>query len=388
MNRLQPAQRANNIPPNFFAILNRRLEQLRASGANIIRLDAGSPDLPPAPFIIDTLKQEAERPTVHGYGKYIGEPFMGQAIADYYKRRFDVQLEPNEVISLIGSKEGIAHLHLAWVDEGDVVLVPGICYPTYSVTPLMAGAQVVRFDMLPERGWLPDFSQIPVEQAEKARMLWINYPNNPTGAVANLEFFAEAVEFCRKYEILLCHDNPYSELTFDDYRAPSVLQIPGAKEIAVEFNSLSKTYNLAGWRLGMAVGYAPAIQTLGKLKAQVDSGAPRPVQSMGATALNGDQSWWLERNDIYQNRRDVGYEGLRRLGLQLERPKGGMYLWFKVPDGYTSRSFQETILEQAHVTLTPGDIYGPNGEGWARITLVSPAERIAEALERIERVLG
>ena len=382
---MQAAQRAQNLPDNFFAVLNQRIAALKNEGADVIQLDAGSPDMPPHQNLIETLKRNADDPTKHSYGGYAGQPGLRQAIIDYYGRRFGVELEPGEVLPLIGSKEGLVNLHLAWLDPGDVSLVPDPAYPTYDIAPALAGGRAERFSLRPEREWLPDFSTIPVESARAARMLWLNYPNNPTGAIAPLDFLAEAVEFCRRYNILLCHDAPYVDVTYDGYKAPSLLQIPGAKEVAIEFNSLSKTYNMAGWRIGMAVGYQPAVEALARVKSQIDSGLARPIQDMAAAALSGDQGWLAERNAIYQERRDLCLAALGRLGLEAGVPKGALYVWFQAPAGQTSLQFHTYLLEKAHIALTPGHIYGANGEGWMRISLAVKTERLKEALARLSK---
>jgi LL-diaminopimelate aminotransferase len=384
---MKPAKRAQNLPPYFFATLNQKIAALQAEGADVIRVDAGSPDLPPARFLINTLKSSADDPTKHNYGGYAGQPHLHRAIAHYYHQRFGVELEDAELIPLIGSKEGVVNLHLAWLDPGDLSLIPDPGYPSYYFAPMLAGGRTERFDLLPKHGWLPDFSTIPEERAKAARMLWLNYPNNPTGATASLDFFAEAVDFCRRYDILLCHDAAYTDVTYDGYKTPSVLQVPGAKEVAVEFNSLSKTYNMAGWRVGMAVGNQVAIQTLATVKTQIDSGIAKPIQDMAAAALTSNQGWLAERNAIYQERRDLCLATLRKIGLEADVPKAGLYVWFRVPSGYTSLDFHTRLLEQAHISLTPGHIYGQNGEGWMRISIVTKMERLKEALARLERLM-
>jgi LL-diaminopimelate aminotransferase len=384
---MKPAKRAQNLPPYFFATLNQKIAALQAEGADVIRVDAGSPDLPPARFLINTLKSSADDPTKHNYGGYTGQPHLRRAIAHYYHQRFGVELEDAELIPLIGSKEGVVNLHLAWLDPGDLSLIPDPCYPSYYFAPLLAGGRTERFDLLPERGWLPDFSAISEERAQAARMLWLNYPHNPTGAIASLDFFAEAVDFCRRYDILLCHDAPYTDVTYDGYEAPSALQAPGAKEVAIEFHSLSKTYNMAGWRVGMAVGHRVAVKALATVKTQIDSGLAKPIQDMAAAALTGDQSWLAERNAIYQERRDLCLATLRKIGLEAEVPQAGLYVWFRIPAGYTSLDFHTRLLEQAHISLTPGHIFGQNGEGWIRISIVTKMERLKEALARLERLM-
>ncbi|MCB9098742.1 MAG: aminotransferase class I/II-fold pyridoxal phosphate-dependent enzyme [Anaerolineales bacterium] len=385
---MKPAQRAQHMPPLFFAALSKRIAELRAQGADIITLDAGSPDLPPDPRIIEALKHSADDPTQHGYGGYAGQPYLRRAIIEYYGRRFGVELDNRELLPLLGSKEGLANIHLAWLDPGDLSLAPDPCYSSYLYAPLLAGGRVETFDLLPERDWLPNLADIPTASAKAARMLWLNYPNNPTGAVATLEFFAEAVDFCRQFDILLCHDAPYADLTYDGYTAPSVLQIPEAKTVAIEFNSLSKTYSLAGWRVGMAVGCAVAIEALAAIKTQIDSGPAKPIQAMAADALIGDQSWLKPRNAIYQARRDLCLATFRRLGLETTYPKGGIYVWFRNPPGYSSLDFHTRLLEEAHVALTPGSIYGRNGEGWTRLSLIGDTARLETALTRINQMMN
>ncbi|MBN1995198.1 MAG: aminotransferase class I/II-fold pyridoxal phosphate-dependent enzyme [Anaerolineae bacterium] len=384
---MKPAQRAQNLPQYFFATLNQRIAALQAQGADIIRVDAGSPDMPPVASLLDILKSSADDPTKHNYGGYAGQPHLRRAIAHYYRQRFGVELADDELLPLIGSKEGVVNLHLAWLNPGELSLIPDPGYPSYSFAPLLAGGRTEWFDLLPERGWRPDFSAIPQASARAARMLWLNYPNNPTGATATLEFFAEAIEFCRHYDILLCHDAAYTDVTYNGYRAPSVLQAPGAKEIAIEFNSLSKTYNMAGWRVGMAVGQREAVKALATVKTQIDSGLAKPIQDMAAAALTGEQSWLAERNAIYQNRRDLCLAALRQIGLAADTPHGALYVWFRVPPGYTSLGFHTHLLEKAHLSLTPGHIFGQNGEGWMRLSFAAKTERLQEALARLQQVM-
>ncbi|MBN1219764.1 MAG: aminotransferase class I/II-fold pyridoxal phosphate-dependent enzyme [Anaerolineae bacterium] len=384
---MKPAQRAQHLPAYFFATLNQRLAALQTEGADVIRLDAGSPDMPPAPFLLDILKGSTDDPTKHNYGGYAGQPHLRRAIAHYYRQRFDVQLADDELVPLIGSKEGVVNLHLAWLDPGDLSLVPDPGYPSYYFAPMLAGGRPERFDLLPERGWLPNLSAIPVKTARPARLLWLNYPNNPTGATATLDFFAEAVDFCRQYDLLLCHDAPYTDVTFDGCTAPSVLQVPGAKEVAIEFNSLSKTYNMAGWRVGMAVGNPVAIKALATVKTQIDSGIAKPIQDMAAAALTGDQNWLVERNAVYQQRRDLCLTTLKKLGLKANPPQGALYVWFRTPPGYTSLDFHHLLLEKAHLSVTPGHIFGKNGEGWIRLSIATKTERLKEALTRLEHTL-
>jgi len=385
---MRPAQRIANLPPYPFAVLLRRIRQLQAQGMDVIRMDMGSPDLPPADFILQALEKSAREPGHHGYAGFIGIPAFRQAVATYYQRRFGVELDPDrEVLSLIGSKEGLAHVAWAFVNPGDWVLVSDPGYPAYSLGTLLAGGEVYPVPLQAEIGWLPDLASIPSEVAERAVLFWVNYPHNPTGAIAPLDFFKELVAFAREYDILLCHDAPYCDVTFDGYVAPSLLQVKGAKEVAVEFNSLSKTYNMAGWRVGMAVGNAQAIEALALVKSNVDSGVFRPIQEAAAVALTGDQSWIVERNQVYRQRRDLVLEALQEVGMEAETPMAGLYIWAKVPEGTTSEEFCTALLEEQGVSLGPGSFWGRQGEGYVRISIVQPAERIEEAMGRLRRFM-
>jgi LL-diaminopimelate aminotransferase len=379
------AQRIADVPPYVFAGLEKRLADLAAAGKDVIRLDIGSPDQPPSPQIIDSLYQSAKDPTHHGYAGYSGIPALRRAIVDYYLRRFDVQLDINsEVLPLIGSKEGIFNLAWTYVDPDDVVLVPDPGYPTYTGGTRLAGGEVWRVPLDEKRGWLPDLDTIPQPSLKRAKLLWLNYPNNPTTATASLEFFEKAVTFARQHNILLVHDNPYCDVCFDGYVAPSLLQVPGAKEVAVEFNSLSKTYNMGGWRIGMVVGNAEAIGALSQLKTNVDSGLFRAIQDAAVEALTGDQEWLSERNDVYAYRRDVVLEALPKAGMRADTPKSTIYIWAKVPSGYTSADFCNQLLDKAGVSITPGPAFGQQGEGYVRISLGQKTERISEAMERLK----
>ena len=383
---LTPSNRVKSIPPYAFAALGKKIAALKADGKDIIRLDIGNPDMPPAPHIIDALVASARRDDTHGYAGYYGIPAFRRAIADYYRSRFGVSLDDTELSPLIGSKEGLANLNLAWLDPGDTVLVPDPGYVTYSKAPLLANAQIHTFDLKPENNWLPDFSSIPAAVADRARMMWLNYPNNPTGALGTETVFRQAIDFCREHNILLCHDNPYSDVTFDGYRAPSILAIPGAKEVAIEFNSLSKSHNMAGWRVGMVAGNATAIKALATVKTQIDTGLPRPVQEMAIAALTGDQSWIADRNAIYRQRRDMAVTALRSLGLEVSPQKATLYLWFPAPDGFSDVEFHEKVLADAGVSIAPGSYYGENGRGWMRLSVAVPTERMAEAMARLKSV--
>ena len=382
------ADRVSSLPPYVFAKLERRLRELQAQGKEIIRLDIGSPDLPPPDFIIEAMYHSMQNPSRHGYGGYYGTPELRQAIATYYEHRFGVKLDPRrEVAPLIGSKEGIANVALAFVDPGQPVLVPDPGYPTYGLGTLLAGGVSVPVPLFAENGFLPDLEMIPRETARSAKILWLNYPNNPTGAVASLEFFERVVAFARRYELLVCHDNPYCDVTFDGYKAPSLLQVPGAMDVALEFNSLSKTYNMAGWRVGMAVGNAVAVEALAQTKTNIDSGIFLPIQDAAVVALTGDQTWLEQRNEIYRQRRDLILGTLHEVGIQADQPVASLYVWARVPEGYHSVDFATRLLEETGISITPGTAFGSNGEGYLRISLGMSTERIREAMERLTRFM-
>ena len=381
-----PAKRLDSVPPYVFATLGARLRVLEAQGLSVIRLDIGSPDGPTPEFIVRALGASAADPTHHSYAGYLGTPRLRQALVDYYATRFGVNLRvSDEVLPLLGSKEGIANMAFAWLDPGDLALVADPGYPTYRMGALMAGAEVYDMPLLAENGFLPDFDAIPAEVAGRARLMWLNYPNNPTGAVASPKFFARAVDFCHRHGILLCHDAPYSDVCYDGYRAPSLLSVPGAKDVAVEFNSLSKSHNMAGWRVGVAAGNSTALQALLQIKSNVDSGIFLPIQDAAVSALTGDQSWLQERNLVYQQRRDMLYDLLvDDWGLQVAKPLAGLYLWPHIPAGYTSASFTEKVLLTTGVSFTSGAEFGPHGEGYIRISVAQSTAKIVEAIGRLK----
>jgi len=381
---LRPARRLDRIPPYVFAALAARIRAQEAQGTDVIRLDIGSPDLPPAAFIIEALTAAVRRPDIHGYPSYTGTPALRRAIAAYYEHRYGVSLHPdNEVLPLIGSKEGLVNLTAAWLDPGDLAIVPDPGYPVYQMAAFIAGGDAYPLPLRAENGFLPDLDAIPAETAQRARLLWLNYPNNPTGATADLAFFEKAVAFARRYEILLCHDAPYCDVTFDGYRAPSLLSVPGAREVAVEFNSLSKSHNMAGWRVGMAVGNPTAIKALTLIKSNADSGIFTAIQEAAIAALTGDQSWLQARNAIYQARRDLVLAGLAAAGIQVEAPKAGLYVWAHAPPGFMAADFAALLLEKTGVSLTPGSAFGAHGEGFVRVSLGMDTERIREAMRRV-----
>lgn len=385
----QPAQRLQNLPANFFAVLEQRIQALQAAGKDVIRLDMGSPDLPPAPFIIEALTRSAAQPDHHGYQPHLGSRLLRQAWAEMYQRLYGVALDPDrEIIPLMGSKEGIFNLLMAWINPGDVVLIPDPGYMTYTRGTLFAGGEPYFLPLRPETNYLPDLESIPQSVLQRARLLWLNYPNNPTGAVADLAFFERALHFARRHDLLLCHDAAYAQVCFDGYRAPSILEMPGASQVAVEFNSLSKSHNMPGWRVGVAVGNPQALQALFRLKTNLDSGHFRPILDASIAAMQGDQSWLIERNEIYRQRRDRVLQALAEIGLSVAPPKAAIYVWSSIPPGWTSLDYVLAMLDHVQVSLTPGVVFGSAGEGYIRIALTTPMPRLEEALQRITAIRG
>ncbi|MEW6274381.1 MAG: LL-diaminopimelate aminotransferase [Bacillota bacterium] len=383
------AQRIKNLPPYLFTRIERLIAQKKAEGVDVISLGIGDPDLPTPEHIVEEMAREVRDPVNHQYPTSEGLPEYRQAVARWHKRRFGIELDPRtEVLTLIGSKDGIAHLPWCCLDPGDTVLVPDPGYPVYAGSSILAGAVPYYVRLLPEKGFLPDFADIPTEAAKKAKLMFLNYPNNPTGAVAEESFFAEAVAFAKEFAVLIAHDAAYSEVAYEGYRPPSFLQVPGAKEVAIEFGSLSKTFNMTGWRIGWAVGNAGAVEALGRLKSNVDSGQFNAVQKAAIAGLDGPLDNLREVNEIYRQRRDMLVDGLNSLGWRLEKPKATFYVWAPVPAGYTSASFAEAVLEKAAVVITPGTGYGAGGEGYFRLSLTVPTARLQEALERIRRNIG
>jgi LL-diaminopimelate aminotransferase len=385
---ITPAHRMSAVRPHLFARLNQRKAELRAAGLDVIALDMGSPDLPPSPHIVEALMRRARRPDSYGYGEFTGSAAVRQALAGFYQRRFGVSLNPeSEVLLLLGSKEGIYHLSFAFLDPGDVALVPDPGYPTYAAAARLAGAAVhtMRLACAGEDGsWLPDLERVPGDVLARAKVLWLNYPNNPTASVASLALLGQAVDFCRRHGILLVHDNAYSETGYDGYRAPSVLQVPGAQEVAVEFFSLSKAYNMAGMRVGALLGNAGVVKTVAALKSNVDTGAFAAIEEAAIAALVGDQSWLQERQVIYRQRRDLCVAALRALGCQVALPQATIYLWARLPPGAPdSATWCMDTLEATGVSLTPGTAFGQNGEGYFRLALTAPSERLRVAMDRL-----
>jgi LL-diaminopimelate aminotransferase len=378
------SQRLQGLPPYLFAELDRMKQEQVKKGVDVISFGIGDPDLPTPPHIIQALSAAAADPKNHQYPSYEGMLTFRKAAADWYRTRFGVSLDPaTEVLTLIGSKEGIGHLPLAFVNPGDVVLVPDPAYPVYQAGTLFAGGETYCMPLTPARDFLPDLGAIPAEVAKRAKILWLNYPNNPTGAVAPREFLAEAVAFARRHRLILAHDAPYSEIAFDGYRPESILNIDGAKEVAIEYHSVSKTYNMTGWRIGFAVGNAQILAGLGRIKQNMDSGVFQAVQYAGIAALSGPQQCVADNCRIWQERRDVLIAALREMGFSVATPKASFYAWVPVPAGFTSSSFCADLLAKAGVVVTPGNGFGAAGEGFTRIAFTVNVDRIREAMDRI-----
>ena len=383
---ITPADRIASIKPYFFASLNQKLLSLKEKGVDIIRIDMGSPDLPPAKFIIDVLIDDVLKNDKHGYTPNGGTSSYRYAVAEYYAKRFDVELDPyKEVLGLIGSKEGLFHLGQVILNPGDISLIPDPGYPVYQAASEIAGAEIYPVPLVQENNYLPDLDAIPKDIIQRAKLLWINYPNNPTGAVAPFTFYEKVVDFAKTNDILIAHDAPYTDICFDNYVAPSILQVKGASEVAIEFNSLSKTYNMAGWRLGMAVGNQQVIGYLNTYKSQMDSSHFLPILDAGVKALTSEQNWLIERNLIYKTRRDIVVKALRAAGLEVEIPTAAIYVWAKLPKGEDSLKFCDQLLEETGVSTTPGIVYGKYGEGYLRVSLGTSTERLIEAMDRFSR---
>ena len=383
---MKTAARIAKLPPYLFAEIDKKRREALARGVDVISLGIGDPDQPSPDFVVDRLAREARDPATHRYPPYEGTRDFLQAVAGYYDRRFAVKLDPEaEILALIGSKEGLAHLVWAFVDRGDAALVSDPGYPVYGIHTLLAGGEVVPMPLLPERGFLPDLGAIHAADRRRATLMFLCYPNNPTAGTADLGFFREAVDFCRENDILLVHDSAYLELTFDGYEAPSILQVEGAKDVAIEFGSLSKPFNMTGWRLGYAVGNRKAIAALGVVKTNTDSGQFAAIQRAGVEALtNPAARGFIEKmRGVYARRRDIAVGTLTRLGCPVVKPRGSFYVWAPVPKGHTSASFASHVLDKVGVIVTPGSAYGDWGEGYFRVSLTLADERLEEALRRL-----
>lgn len=378
------SKRLQRVPSYLFSDLDRKQEALQAQGIDVINLGVGDPDLPPPPHVVEALQEALKDPASHRYPPYAGTREFREAVAQWFHRRFGVHLDPDrEVLALIGSKEGLAHLPWALIDPGDVVLVPDPGYPVYKTAVLLADGEPYPVPLDPQSGFLPDLERIPPEIARRAKLFFLNYPNNPTAGVATGEFFADLVKYAQDYGIILVQDNSYSEIAYDGYRPPSLLEIDGAKEVGVEFHSLSKTYCITGWRIGFVVGNAEVVAALGKLKTNLDSGVFRAIQQAGTVALTGPQEAVRERLEVFQRRRDFVVGRLRELGWEVPLPKATFYIWLPTPDGSSSKEFTETVLERTGVVVTPGSGYGERGEGYVRLSITVPDVRLEEAVNRI-----
>ncbi|MGH7773538.1 MAG: LL-diaminopimelate aminotransferase [Candidatus Binatia bacterium] len=384
---IKKAKRINELPPYLFAEIDRRKREALARGADLIDLGIGDPDIPTPSKIVEKLIEVSSKPINHRYPNSAGLLEFRQTVADWYQRRFGVKLDPiNEVVSLIGSKEGIANMAVAFVDPGELVLVASPCYPVYHIGTLFNGGRNYFLPLKKENHFLPDLDAIPVEVARQAKMLWINYPNNPTAAVAEENFFIRVVDFAHRHNIIVCHDAAYTEMGFDGYRPMSFLQVEGAREVGIEFHSLSKTFNMTGWRIGMAVGNKELVSGLTQVKSNVDSGIFQAVQEAGIEALRlGDEIVEPSRK-VYQERRDILVSGLRATGFECEKPRATFYVWVSVPRGLTSAEFTTKLLDEAGVVTTPGNGFGEAGEGYVRFTLCVDQERLREVTDRIRQV--
>jgi LL-diaminopimelate aminotransferase len=387
---MKTSARLDRLPPYLFAELERKIADKKAAGVDVISLGIGDPDTPTPALVVDALAKAAADPGTHQYPSNRGRAEYRQAIADFYARRFGVTLDPEtEIIPALGAKECVFNINLAFLDPGSVALAADPGYPVYTGGPLIAGAESVLMPLVPELGFVPDLDAIPFEAAEAARLMYLNYPNNPTGAVAPEGFFEKVVEFARAHDILVVHDASYTETTFDGYVAPSFLETPGAREVGVEIFSLSKGYNMTGWRTAAIVGNAEAVAAYWKLKTNIDSGMFEAIQLAAVEALSeqGDQIA-RDTSAVYARRRDLVVDALRAIGVDVRSPQGTIYVWAPVPDGHTSASYCELVLEESAVVVSPGGAYGPNGEGFFRISLTVPDDRLTEAMERLRKSLG
>lgn len=393
----RPSQRMEKLGPYLFSAIGAKVRELKAKGIKVISLGIGDPDVPtPDSIVLELIRSvtDTDDPDRFRYGSDWPLDVFPKAVAEYYRKRFGVELDPErEVVPLIGSKEGIAHIALCYLDPGDIALVPEPGYPVYKIGALLALAESYSMPLIPQENWTPDFSAIPPDVLKRAKLLWLNYPNNPTAACVTVDFFEKAVAFAKEHDLLICHDAAYIDITYDGYIAPSILQVPGAKEVAIEFGSLSKPFAMTGWRIGWAVGNPEAVKLLATVKDNIDSGIFRPIQRAGAKAL---QLWCQDPSivssivaNVYQRRRDLVLKALREAGISVPTPKGSFYIWAPVPDGFSnSQEFATFLLERAHVAVTPGGGYGPAGEGYFRISLTYPDSVIAEAMERIVSALS
>ena len=383
----RPASRVEKIPPYLFARIDKKKEEARKRGIDLVDFSIGDPDLPTPAHIVERMKEATENPRNHQYPSYEGMPAFRKAVAEWYARRFGVRLDPDrEVVALIGSKEGIAHLPWVYLDEGDVALIPSPGYPVYRITTLLAGGTPYILPLREERAFRPDLDNIPEEARRKAKICFINYPNNPTGAHGDDGLYERAVRLGRENDILICHDAAYSEVTYDGHKARSILEFDKEKRYSIEFHSLSKTYCMTGWRIGFAVGNSDAVQNLGKLKTNIDSGVFQAIQEAGIEALTGSQESVEAMKAVFARRRDLVVEGLASIGIKVPKPLGTFYIWAHVPAGFTSAEFAEALIERIGIVVTPGAGFGDEGEGYFRISITTPEPRIREGMGRLKEL--
>jgi LL-diaminopimelate aminotransferase len=381
------ARRLGQIPPYLFAEIDRKVQEKKRAGVDVISLGIGDPDLPTPKRVVSVLQESAADPENHRYPSYFGLAELRGAIANWYSDRFNTTLDPStEILPTLGSKDGIAHVPLALVDPGDIVLAPDPGYTVYVTGALMAGAESFAMPLTAANRWLPDLDAIPRDVAGRARLMWLNYPNNPTAAVADREFLTRAVEFCREHGIILCHDAPYSEIAFDGYRPLSLFEIDGAKDVGLEFHSLSKTFNMTGWRIGWVCGRADLIALIGQLKTNIDSGIFQAVQWAAIEALNGGEAETRAACEVFARRHRLVADTLNSLGWKIKPPRATFYVWAPVPDGYDSIGFASHVLDEVGVNITPGVGFGPHGEGYFRLSVTAPDARLAEAMKRMEKL--
>ena len=385
---MQLSDLINSLPPYHFADAKRKIADRKAAGVDVINLSMGDPDLSAPKQVLDRLSAALNDSENHRYPEYFGKRELHIAFANWFKQRFDVQLTPErDTLPLLGSKEGLAYVGTAILNAGDISLIPNPCYPVYTTASTNVGAEVHRLSLLQENNYQPDLENIPANVLAKSRLLWLNYPNNPTAACVDLAFFEHAVEFARSHNLAIIHDMAYAEVYFEEYQPISILQVPGASEVAVELHSLSKTYNMAGFRVGMLVGNPDIVDAVGRLKSNIDSGMFRPIQYAAIEALQLPDSWLQERNALYRRRRDLLVNGCNAIGMHAQNPKAGLYVWAEIPKGFISRDFTNWLFDMTGVYITPGTNFGDAGEGYVRISLTAPEERIQTALERMKIAL-
>ena len=386
---MRVAKRVEDLPAYLFVEISRKIAEKRAQGIDVITFGIGDPDLPTPPPILQALHEASDDPANHRYPESEGLPELRESIGRWMEQRFDQRFDPEtEILPLIGAKEGIAHIPLCFIEQGDIALVPDPGYPVYEIGTMFAGGESYRLPLTAENEWLPDYSEIPPDVLQRATMLWINYPNNPTGATATPEFFEETVAFATQHDLVVCHDNAYSDVAYDGYVPPAFLQTPGARDVGVEFFSFSKTFNMTGWRIAWVAGNPEIVNALMRVKSNIDSGIPQAIQRMAIAALDGDQSLIETNNAALQRRRDRVVEALEKIGLRVNAPKASLYVWARVPDGLTSADFATRLLEEQAVVVTPGRGYGEYGEGYVRLSLTVPDDQIDEGARRIAALTG